>query len=434
MRARWWRFAAAAATLIALAGCTAVNNDGDASTAGGSPPAPSAPSQPSGQSEEPTPTPSPGVGPTCPTERCASVTVAGDLLIHTQLWAQARADAAVTGAGEAGMDFGPLMEGARPYVTNADLAVCHMETPVSTPEGPFSAYPSFNVPPQILTAAKGVGFDACDNASNHTIDQGTEGLMRTVDALDAAGLPHTGAYRSGAESRGVLIMDTPSAKIAIITGTYGLNGLVPEAPWQVDMLDAPTMIAKAQRAREMGADLVLANMHAGEEYVDYPNEQQTTTARALIDSGQFDAVYGEHTHSVLPIEKYNGKWIVYGMGNMLTELSPTYVVNNEGMIARFQFAQQPDGTWQTSDLAWAPSVIRDNPYRWCSVAQDMPNGHCGDPAMDAASYERTKATVNSMGAAEDGAREWMVTEDPVPGDPSAIPTQDPASVESGAGG
>ena len=357
----------------------------------------------------PTPTPTPGAGPACSTLRCTSVLVTGDMLVHTQLWQQAREDAAA--AGKPGLDFVPLLEGQRRYIQASDLAICHQETPVAGPDGPFSAYPSFNVPPQIVTAAKAVGYQACTTASNHTIDRGTDGLLRTLDALDAAGLKHTGSYRTEAESQGILMLQTKAARIAVIEGAYGLNGQYPEYAWQVDMLDAPTMIAKAQKARALGADIVLGVMHAGDEYASEANAQQKEVAHALVDSGQFTMIYGHHTHSVLPIENYKGTWIVYGLGNGITELSPWYVVNNEGLLVRTQFSQDASGKWAASDLAWAPSVIVRGPYRWCSVASDAPQGTCSTPDADAATRLRTATVVESMGAAAAGAHELLITKE-----------------------
>ncbi|WP_346960897.1 CapA family protein [uncultured Arthrobacter sp.] len=360
-------------------------------------------------SATPTPTPTPGKGPACKEVRCTSVLVTGDMLVHAQLWEQARADAHATGAK--GLDFEPLLAGQRKYIEKSDLAVCHQETPVSGPTGPFSAYPSFNVPPQIITAAQQVGYQACTTASNHTIDQGTAGLVRTLDALDAAGLQHTGSYRSEADSRGVMILNTAAAKVAVIEGAYGLNGQAPEHAWQVDMLDPAAMIAKARKARALGADIVLGVMHAGDEYASAPNEQQRSVAHALVDSGQFTMIYGHHTHSVLPIERYKGTWIVYGLGNGVTELSPWYVVNNEGLLVRAQFSQDAAGKWSASDLAWAPSVIVRDPYRWCSVASDAPQGPCAGAAADAATRLRTRTVVESMGAAAAGAHELLITKE-----------------------
>lgn len=331
------------------------------------------------------------------------------MLIHTQLWQQARADAVA--AGQPGYTFIPLLEGQRRYIRNSDLAICHQETPVGTPDGPFSAYPSFNVPPQIVAASKDVGYQACTTASNHTIDRGTEGLLRTLDALDAAGLKHTGSYRTEAASQEILMLKTSAATVAVIAGTYGHNGQIPEYPWLVDELDPTVMIAKATKARALGADIVLGVMHAGDEYASEANAQQQEVAHALVDSGQFTMVYGHHTHSVLPIENYKGTWIVYGLGNGVTELSPWYVVNNEGLLVRAQFSQNAAGVWTASDLAWAPSVIVRDPYRWCSVASDAPQGVCASPAADAETHQRTKAVVESMGAATAGAHELLITKE-----------------------
>ncbi len=397
-------------TAVLLAGCgliaeQTVPSSGAAASTGAGTGQPSPTATPT-----PTPTPTPGSGPGCPTLRCTSVLVTGDMLVHAQLWQQARDDAAA--GGKTGLDFAPLLEGQRKYIQASDLAVCHQETPVAGPDGPFSAYPSFNVPPQIITASKAVGYQACTTASNHTIDRSTDGVLRTLDALDAAGLKHTGSYRTETESQGILILQTKAAKIAIIQGTYGLNGQYPEYAWQVDMLDAPTMIAKAAKARALGADIVLGAMHAGDEYASEANVQQQEVAHALVDSGQFTMIYGHHTHSVLPIENYKGTWIVYGLGNGVTELSPWYVVNNEGLLVRAQFSQDAAGKWTASDLAWAPSVIVRDPYRWCSVATDAPQGVCATPEADAATRLRTATVVDSMGAAAAGAHELLITKGP----------------------
>jgi len=417
LRGRLLAAAAAVSLAASVASCgigaRPESSASDSAAAGGTTAGPAATQAPESTTAAPpssTPTPTPGKGPACAADRCASVVVTGDMLVHDQLWEQARADALATGAK--GLDFGPLLEGQRKYIEQSDLAICHLETPVAGPTGPFSSYPSFNVPPQIITAAQQVGYQACTTASNHTVDRGTAGLVRTLDALDAAGVQHTGSYRTEADSQGVLILQTAAAKIAVISATYGLNGQLPEAAWQVDMLDADVMIAKAKKARDLGADIVLGAMHAGDEYSSVPNAEQTKVAHALADSGQFTMIYSHHSHSVLPIEQYKGTWIVYGLGNGITELSPTYRVNNEGLLVRAQFSQDPAGNWTASDLAWAPSVIVRGPYRWCSVASDAPQGPCAGAAAAAATRQRTQTVVESMGAAAAGAHELLITKEP----------------------
>ena len=345
-------------------------------------------------------------GGACGEADCVSLLFAGDFLMHNMLWDQAEADAAA--AGNTGLDFTPLISEQRPYLDRADLAVCQMETVVADADGPFSGYPNFNVPPQILTAAAETGWDVCMTASNHSYDQGTEGLERTYRAVEAAGMGVTGTSLTEEEAAQPDVFTTANgARVAIITGTYGLNGYVPEHPWQVDMLDSAAMIAKAARAREEGADLVIANMHAGDEYVHEPSAQQVEVAHALVDSGEFDLVVGQHAHAVQPIEYYKGTWIVYGMGNNLTELSPSYVANNEGIMVNPIFERGEDGTWQVRDFRWVSSTMVDTPaYRYCITLPSRPASDCVDEDYAQQSNARVQQIVESMGAAEAGARQW----------------------------
>jgi hypothetical protein len=345
--------------------------------------------------------------------RCASVVLTGDLLLHEPLWDQAARDAAATGNGP--LDFRPMLAAQRAYLRAADLAVCHLETPVGAAGGPFSGYPAFAVPPQVLPAVKETGYDACTTASNHSLDAGTGGLGRTLEALDAAGLAHTGTYRTVQEARGMLVLDAGEARIAVVTGTYALNGNTPREPWQVDRLDPAAMAEKARRARAAGADLVLAAVHAGEEYADTASPEQVRTARALAESGEFDLVYGHHSHSVQPIERHAGTWIVYGLGNTLAAHATPNVLNTEGLLVRAQFSQDDGGDWDVSGLGWVPATWGGPGHRWCTLAADSPamtdpaHQACVSPEADAASRSRTKATVESMGAAGDGAAEWLLS-------------------------
>lgn len=324
------------------------------------------------------------------------VVVTGDVLLHPGLWAQAEAD------GDGELDFGPLVEGLRPFTEGAGLAVCNMETPLAAAGGPFSGYPSFEVPPQIVPALADLGYDACTTASNHAVDAGAEGLERTLDVLADAGIATTGTYRAAEDAREPLVLDADGVRVGLVTGTYGLNGNVPDAAWRVDLLDVPEMVRKARAARAAGAEIVLAAVHAGEEYSSDPDRQQLEVTHALADSGEFDFVYGHHTHSVLPIEKRGDTWIVHGLGNSVSEHATRVPVNNEGLTVSMSFARE-DGQWVAGDPVWTPHILTLDPIRWCALpAEDV----CRSPEEDAASLARTARTVGSMGAEADGARPW----------------------------
>ena len=141
-----------AAVLLGVAGAAWPDGDRSAPSArlrSGIGSAPGSPPPTTGEPGAPVTTPSPG---------SFTLVAAGDVLVHPDLWEQAAADAAASGA--AGRDFRPLLSGVRPLVEGADLAVCHLETPVAGNGEEPSGYPSFSVPTEIVPALADTGFDA----------------------------------------------------------------------------------------------------------------------------------------------------------------------------------------------------------------------------------------------------------------------------------
>lgn len=337
----------------------------------------------------------------CPGVQCISVAVTGDVLLHPPLVEQAIADGQKTGRD---VDFAPMLQGQRPYLEQADLAVCHLETPLAPAGGPFAGYPEFSVPPQILDGLLATGYDACTTASNHTLDQGVDGLTRTVDALDAAGLAHDGSSRTAEEAATPTVIDTAGGRVGLISMTYGLNTGPPDEPWMVAELDVDAAIDEAERARAAGADLVIVAMHAGTEYETEPNSDQGNAAKALLADPAIDLVYGHHAHVVQPMEEIDGKWAIYGLGNMVASHETPVDETREGLLVRVTFSQAADGTWTTSDVAWAASLQDvQAPRAWCSLTAGPT---CTSPQAHRIALERTTAAVNMYGAAQDGAHPW----------------------------
>ena len=144
----------------------------------------------------------------------------GDVLIHQDL----QLDRGGPPAGRVATTSSRVLAPVAPIIRGADLAICHFETPVAPLGGPYRGYPSFAVQPQIIPALTATGFDECSTASNHSLDDGLGGVVRTLDDLDAAGIGHAGTYRTAAESREPQILDVHGVKVAHIAATYGLNG------------------------------------------------------------------------------------------------------------------------------------------------------------------------------------------------------------------
>ncbi len=298
----------------------------------------------------PTPTPTPE-----PEPQRLTVTISGDLLWHKGLIAEAAAAGKKAGAA---YDFVPIFEHIRPLIEDADVSVCHVEVPV-TPRGVKPAgYPVFAAPPETIEAAAEVGFDYCTFASNHTFDRGFAGVEATLDALDDAGIVHTGAYRAEADAEVPAILTTASGvKVAVVAGSYGSNLKAPAGKaWAMDRLDAATMIARGKAARKAGAEIVLAAMHAGIEQRHEPNDEQVQVATALASSGVFNLVYGHHAHVVQPWDRINGTWVVYGVGNLVGQMRVSTPRSWEQFLGRLTFEKQGD-RWEAVQAEYVPLLM-----------------------------------------------------------------------------
>jgi hypothetical protein len=213
--------------------------------------------------------------------RSITVVMNGDMLLHEGLWQTARTDAEATGRGT--MDFRRVLADLRPVVRSADLAICHLETPLAPRGGPYSGYPVFSVPPQILPALKWDGYDACTTASNHSLDDGFSGIRRTLGDFDRVGLAHFGTATTRKASRTPLILDVSGVRVGLIAATYGTNGIpIPSAePWSVPIIDPARIEQLAAKAKRRGADIVIVARHGGLEYDHAPTQDQLGVADTL---------------------------------------------------------------------------------------------------------------------------------------------------------
>jgi poly-gamma-glutamate capsule biosynthesis protein CapA/YwtB (metallophosphatase superfamily) len=392
------RLVAAFASAAVLASCTSTSQQPRPNAQGR--PSTSAPSSPQPATGSPAESPA-ATATTNDPPRTVTMVMSGDVLLHEGLWYTAQADAARTGRGR--MDFRPLLAPMRPVIRGADLAICHLETPLAPKGGPYSGYPVFSVPPQIVPALKWEGYDACTTASNHSLDGGYEGLRRTLHTLDAGGIAHAGTATSRRDQRRPLLLEADGVRVALISATYGTNGIpVPAAqPWSVPIIDVPDLLREAKLARRLGAQIVVVALHWGVEYQNQPSADQVRIANRLLASPAVDLVYGHHVHVVQPFDKIHGKWVDYGLGNAVAQQETTIPGLYDGVTARFTFTERQGGRFRVTKAEYIPTYVTHyvdaNPnMRWLDVpvALHRPNT---SPALKAelrAALARITANVD----------------------------------------
>ena len=359
-----------------------------------------APGAGSATGADPTPTPSPA-----PTEARFTIGYAGDVLTHMPVM-----DDTAGGGG----DIEPLIAAARPWSEGVDLALCGMEVPVA-PDGVPSGYPVFGSTTAVVDALSRSGWDGCATASNHSWDQGFDGVVATADALRADSMGYSGTNRTQAEAAAPyqlyeLTRGGMTVTVAQLSTTYGLNGFSADPDWAVNLNDVAWVEAQARAAREAGADVVVLHTQLGEEYSTDPVPEQTEFARAVAQTGQVDVLFGAHPHvpetnELLPGGPGGrGMWVSYSAGNFISNQSEELgtVLVSVGLFVWVDVVvtQDADGTRSAGveALHWHPFTV------------DLGGGH---RLVDLAAAQQGRAPEGATLSAEEIDRRWRAVTDVV---------------------
>jgi poly-gamma-glutamate synthesis protein (capsule biosynthesis protein) len=334
-----------------------------------------------------------------------TLVASGDVLPHASIIERARFD-----AGGSGYDFRPMLAGARPLVAPAGLALCHMAT-VYGANGDYTGRPLFKSPPEVAQALAATGYDSCSTASDHSLDDGTEGIRRTLEALDGNGVKHVGSARTVAEANSVTMLRAGPAKVAHLAYTQGTGDFAPPAgqPWAVSLLDEGKIVADARAARKAGADVVVVSLNWGTAWQDAPDDRQLALARRLTasrDGGRpdIDLILGTHAHVPQAYEKVNGTWVAYGLGDevageMYNDQGVQDPRGNESTLGRFTFVppKRPGGRWEVTRAEFVPLFFDVDAGRVVNLNRALAEG-----AEVRSVRDRIREVVLSRGAAKDG--------------------------------
>ncbi|MEU6008900.1 CapA family protein [Streptomyces sp. NPDC047453] len=335
--------------------------------------------------------------------RAFTLVASGGILPETPVLERAAFD-----AGGSGHDFRPMLDGVKDIVSRADLALCHLGT-VFGANASYAGAPRYNSPPELAPSLAAAGYDSCATASDHALDDGADGVRRTLDALDQAGLRHAGTARAESESRGTLLQ-AGRAVVAHLAYTYGTNeDLPPDQPWAVRVIDEKRIIEDARAARQAGAEVVVVSLNWGQAWQDAPDAQQVTLARKLTASRSggrpdVDLILGSHAHVPQAYEKVNGTWVVYGLGDQITgattdDSGARNPRANQSTLARFTFSPpaRPGGRWEVARAEFVPEVFDLDAGRVLNLSRVIAQGADLRGVRD-----RIRTAVLSRGAAKDG--------------------------------
>lgn len=190
-----------------------------------------------------------------------------------------------------------FLAGVQSVFANDDLTIVNFEGTLTNLDTRQDKEFAFRGDPEYVQILTSGSVEAVNLANNHSRDYGMQSLEDTKQYLNEAGVTHFG-YEETA------IYECKGVKIGLI-GIY----VLPDGLGRMQQLKD-----HIQKVKSEGAVITIVNFHWGIEREYYPNDVQKQLAHAAIDNGA-DLVIGEHPHVIQGIETYNGKKIVYSMGN-----------------------------------------------------------------------------------------------------------------------
>ncbi len=214
-------------------------------------------------------------------------------------------------------------------IKKADIAVINLETPIGTDN--FSGYPSFCAPDSFLYAISDAGFNVMLLANNHIIDRGKNGALYTINLIDSIGKSYCGVYRNKEERDSLhpLIIEKEGVKTALLNYTYSTNGRAIPAPLVVNLIDKDVISKDIEKAKKLKADVIIACMHWGDEYLNTPPKRIKEMADWLLEQG-VDHIIGHHPHVIQPVEirkdtiSADKHTVAYSLGNVVSNMHRRY--------------------------------------------------------------------------------------------------------------
>jgi len=228
-------------------------------------------------------------------------------------------------------------------------------------------------------------------------------VQQTSEVLDSVGLRHVGGAGSPEEMAAPPIYTVKGVQVGHLAYSYTVfnnfgpnTQFPPEAPWMERMLwpvlDVEGILADAAAIKARGAEVVVVSMHWGDQYIAQPTADQTRLAEALLASPDVDLILGDHVHVIQPCQKVGDKYVIYGMGNFLSNQAPGQASgltpeNQDGAYYEWAFTETAPGTFRASTMTYAPTAVQTQGHKILRAT----------PSTNPASHDRTVTWINLLG-------------------------------------
>ena len=171
---------------------------------------------------------------------------------------------------------------------------------------------------QCIKALKALNTAGVTLANNHIMDFSGAGLKSTVQALEEAGIDHTGAGNNIKEALKPMVFSDGNDTVAVFSFGWGAEETVYAGLHKAGCAPRENRVVLDTVEKYAGSNpehKIIVTLHWGFEYNLYPQPYDIGLGRKLCMIDSVLTVIGHHSHCSQPCETYNGKKIFYSLGN-----------------------------------------------------------------------------------------------------------------------
>lgn len=176
-----------------------------------------------------------------------------------------------------------------------DITIVNFEGTLTTSRKRAKKTFTFKGPKKYASILKKGSVEVVNLANNHSKDYGKTSLNDTQNTMRKNNIGYC-------RNTSISYQNVNDVKVAFL----GFNALEKVTKNQIKN--------GITRAKNNHAKIIVVSFHWGVERKYYPNAKQKSLGHYAIDCGA-SLVLGHHPHVLQGIEKYNGRYIVYSLGN-----------------------------------------------------------------------------------------------------------------------
>lgn len=215
---------------------------------------------------------------------------------------------------------------------------CNFESPITRCNAPVPGKILLQVSQDHLAETFGRLPLAVCVANNHILDYGVEGLLNTLEHMDAHGIVAFGAGSAAVRHRNPGVIEVGGRHLGLLgyvcptTHPADLQGATGD--W-LSLMVEDSIAADIARCRDLGLDRIVVNFHWGEEHVGLPHPKDVALAHRVINAGA-DLLIGHHSHCIQGHEVHAGRHIFYGLGNTIFPDFDVRIAQPDGTVSRVE--------------------------------------------------------------------------------------------------